>query len=168
MTDSKQQQAAKQNIRKAQRKWQNMSHKQRAAAQPEGRDRAKPGTAGEGDYYRVIIRPKSDFAEFRTHDVGRDGHTQRLSGRRKTGSWATHAWLIHKDDAHVDDQGYLRGETDGVKKVLNNLRTVPHRMRADLFRSNPRENVPERKKPTPAQKQARQENIRKAQQARSS
>ncbi|GAB5498687.1 MAG: hypothetical protein PsegKO_09980 [Pseudohongiellaceae bacterium] len=167
MATARQQQAAKKNVRKAQRKWQSMSSKQRADAQPEGRDRATPGTQGEGDYYRIIIRPKSDFSEFRTHDVGRNGHTQRLSGRRKTGSWATHAWLIHKADAYADEQGYLRGKTSGVNKVLKNLRTVPRRMRGDLFKSNPRENVPERKKPTRAQQQARSENIIKAQRARS-
>ncbi|MFN3165019.1 MAG: hypothetical protein ACE37N_16440 [Pseudohongiellaceae bacterium] len=166
MASEKQQQAAQKNIRKAQRKWQSMSSRQRAIAQPEGRDRAKPGTQGDGDYYRIIIRPKSDFTSFRTHDVGRDGHTQRLSGRRSSGSWATHAWLIHKADAEVDDQGYLRGKTDGVKKVLRNLRTVPRRTRGDLFKSNPRENVPEQKKPTRAQQRARQENIKKARRAR--
>ena len=166
MATGKQKQAARENIKKAQRKWQKMSSRQRAEAQPEGRDRAKPGTQGDGDYYRIIIRPKSEFTEFRTHDVGRDGHTQRLSGRRKTGSWATHAWLIHKADAYADEQGYLRSNSPGVSKVLNNLRTVPRRMRGDLFKSNPRENVPERKKPTRAQQQARRRNIRKAQRAK--
>ena len=35
-----------------------MSPTEHARAQPEGRARAKPGTKGEGKYYRIVVRPK--------------------------------------------------------------------------------------------------------------
>ena len=162
----KQENAARENIKKAQKAWQEMTSRQRALAQPEGDDRAGVGTKGEGEYYRIILRPKNQFTSFRYHDVGRDGHTLRLAGRRSSGSWATHAWLIHKNDAYPDDQGYLRSDKAPVQKVLRNLRTVPRRVRGDIFESKPRRNVPEKDKPTQAQKKARKANIQKAQQAR--
>ena len=52
MTSDKQKEAAKVNIIKAQKKWQEMTPRERALAQPEGRKRAKPGTTGEGEYFR--------------------------------------------------------------------------------------------------------------------
>jgi hypothetical protein len=36
----------------------------------------------------------------------------------------------------------------------------------DVFEANPRPNIPEREKPTPAQRRARRTNIKKAQAAR--
>jgi hypothetical protein len=39
-------------------------------------------------------------------------------------------------------------------------------IKADIFEGHPRKNVPEREKPTAAQKLAQRENIRKAQEAR--
>jgi hypothetical protein len=59
----KQRRAAKKNIKKAQAKWRGMSSRAKAKAQPKGRGRAKPGTVGEGKFYRVAVRPKSEFTE---------------------------------------------------------------------------------------------------------
>ncbi|MDG6221606.1 MAG: hypothetical protein QCI38_09205, partial [Candidatus Thermoplasmatota archaeon] len=117
MTTKEQREAAKENIKKAQKKWQSMSSRARARAQPEGRDRTKPGTTGEGDYYHVTVRPKYQFTSFRTQDVGRDGHTMRVAGHRRSGSWDTHKWLIHKDDAHVED-GTLVADDPQVNEIL--------------------------------------------------
>ncbi len=91
MTSDKQKGAAKANIKKAQDKWKAMTPRERALAQPEGRKRAKPGTTGEGDYFRIILRPKNEFTTFRIQDVGEKGHIQRLAGKRSSGSWDTHA-----------------------------------------------------------------------------
>ncbi len=70
MATQKQLEAAKENIKKAQKKWQEMSHKEHALAQPEGRKRAKPGTKGEGDYFRIVVRAKDEFVTFRYQDIG--------------------------------------------------------------------------------------------------
>lgn len=165
MATEKQKNAAKQNIKKAQEKWENMSKRQHSLAQPEGRSRAKPGTKGEGEYFRIVIRDKDQFQTFRYHDVGRQGHIQRLSGKRSSGSWDTQAWLVSKNDAHADD-GMLTPDTKDVEDLFNRLGSKPEHVKGDIFEAKPRPNVPESEKPTKEQKQAQQENIKKAQEAR--
>ncbi len=166
MATKKQKEAAKENIKKAQDKWQSMSSRQRSLAQPEGRERAEPGSEGEGEWYRIIVRDKNQFTSFRYHDVGEeDGDLQRLAGHRPSGSWDTHAWLINKDSAHISDDT-LVGDTQDVKDLLDKLGSKPEHLEGDLFKAKPRPNVPEKDKPTEAQQKAREENIKKAQQAR--
>jgi len=165
MVSSKQRVAAKKNIKKAQAKWKSMTSRQRAIAQPQGRARKKPGTTGKGKFYRVVVRPKSEFTSFRNHDVGKKGHVERLAGRRASGSWATQAWLISKKEAKVVN-GILVGTSKDVKDVLAKLRRKPKKIKGDIFQAGPRKNVPERLKPTPAMKRARAKNIKKAQATR--
>jgi hypothetical protein len=167
MATEKQREAARRNIRKAQAAWQSMSHEQHARAQPQGRGRKKPGTTGEGEYFRIMVRPKEDFVTFRTQDVGAPGHIQRLAGKRGSGSWDTHAWLISKGDAHVEG-GELVPDTVEAGQTLADLGSKPRRVEADVFETKPRPNVPEREKPPPAQQRARRSNIKKAQAARHS
>src|SRR5262245_57063750 len=102
MATQQQREAARKNIRKAQTAWKSMSPSQHARAQPEGRARKKPGTAGGGNYSPVAVRDKSDFVTFRTQDVGDSGHVQRVAGKRQSGSWDTVKWLISKEDAHAE------------------------------------------------------------------
>jgi len=165
MASAKQRKAAKKNIKKALKKWRSMSHRQHAIAQPQGRARKKPGTTGKGKYYRVVVRPKTEFSSFRVHDVGRKGHIQRVAGRRKTGRWDTQAWLIAKTDAGVKG-GVLVGKTRDAKSVLSKLRTKPKKVKGDVFSAKSRKNVPEKSKPTPAMRRAQMRNIKKAQAAR--
>src|SRR6266508_3005949 len=139
MATAKQRNTARKNIKKAQAAWQGMSSRERSRAQPEGRGRAKPGTTGKGEYYHIEVRPKKEFTTFLTQDVGERGGIQRVAGKRGSGSWDTQKWLIGKDEAHVS---------------------------GDRFKAAPRPKVPEKKKPTPAQKRARLTNIKKAQAAR--
>ncbi len=164
-TTIKQKVAAKKNIKKAQRRWQEMTPRQHSLAQPEGRQRAKPGTTGEGSYFRIVVRPKEEFTTFRYHDVGEKGHIQRLAGKRSSGSWATQTWLISKEDAHLDGSS-LVPDTSDARKLLETLGSKPKHVKGDIFAASDRPNVPERLKPTPAQLRARRENIKKAQQAR--
>src|SRR5262245_2940446 len=110
MATEKQREAARRNIRKAQAAWRSMSRSQHSRAQPEGRVRKKPGTSGEGNYYRIAVRDKAEFVTFRTQDVGEPGHVQRVAGKRSSGSWDTLTWLISKDDAHVEN-GKLVADT---------------------------------------------------------
>jgi hypothetical protein len=165
MTTMKQREAARRNIRKAQAAWRSMSRRQRSRAQPEGRARQKPGMGGQGNYYHVTVRPKKEFATFRTHDVGEPGHIQRVAGKRSSGSWDTLKWLISKQDAHVEG-GRLIADTQEVEKVLATLGSQPVHVKGNVFKAEPRPNVPEREKPTPAQQRARRANIKKAQAAR--
>ena len=116
MTTEKQRQAAKRSIRKAQRAWQDMSSRAHARAQPEGRGRAKPGSTGEGAYYHIEVRPKGQFAMFRTHDVGKKGGIQRVAGKRRTGSWDDQTWLISKQ--HAQTAPRIDTREDGRKHGL--------------------------------------------------
>lgn len=165
MATEKQRAAARRNIERARERWQEMSSQQRSRRQPSGRARTKPGRGGEGDYYHVAVRPKRHFTSFRTHDVGREGHTKRVAGHRRSGSWDTVKWLIHKDDARIEN-GWLQADDAGVAKVLDQLGSKPRHVRGDFFTARPRPNVPESEKPTPAQQRARAENIHRAQEAR--
>lgn len=161
----KQRQAAKKNIKKAQAKYRGMSSRAKARAQPQARGRAKPGTVGEGKFYRVAVRPKNEFVVFRNHDVGRKGHLQRVAGKRKNGSWDTQAWLISKTDAHISREKLI-GDSADAKKLLSEFQTKPKRIKGDVFMAKARRNVPEKEKPTPAMKKAQKRNIKKAQAAR--
>ncbi|HWP44503.1 MAG TPA: hypothetical protein VNO14_14755 [Blastocatellia bacterium] len=165
MATGKQKEAARENIKKAQQAWQEMSPRERAKAQPEGRKREKPGTTGEGDYYHIEVRPKSEFTTFRTHDVGEEGGIQRVAGKRSSGSWDDQKWLISKDQAHIEN-GRLVPDTEDAREVLEALGSTPEHVRGDLFKAKPRVNVPEEEKPTAAQRKAQKENIQKAQAAR--
>lgn len=167
MATEAQRNAARQNIKKAQAKWQGMSHRQHALAQPQGRARAKPGSIGTGDYFRIVVRPEGQFSSFRTQDVGKPGGLQRVAGHRPSGSWSTQAWLISKDDAHVSGRTLIADSQD-AKDLLNHLGSKPEHQKGDVFRAKDRRNVPEREKPTVAQKRARSQNIKKAQAARHS
>ncbi len=164
MATARQSAAARRNIRKASARWKSMSSRQRARSQPEGLRRRRPGSTGKGKYYRVAVRPKSEFVSFRTQDVGRPGHIQRVAGRRTSGSWSTVTWLIGKDDAHLE-RGRLVADTPSARKVLRQLRSTPVRVVGDRFKALSRRNVPEREKPTAAQTRARKRNIKKAQAA---
>ncbi len=165
MATKNQKAAARENIKKAQQKWQGMTPRQHSLAQPEGRMRAKPGTKGEGEYYRIVVRDKGEFTTFRYHDVGDKGHIQRLAGKRSSGSWDTQAWLISKDDAHLDGD-HLVPDTADARKLLDTLGSKPKHVKGDVFEAKDRPNVPERAKPTAAQQKARMANIKKAQAAR--
>ena len=164
MTTDKQK-AAKENIKKAQRRWQEMTPREHALAQPEGRRRAKPGTKGEGDYFRIVVRPKEEFTTFRYQDVGEKGHILRLAGKRSSGSWDTQVWLISKDDAHLEGDT-LVADTDDARRLIEALGSRPEHVKGDIFKAKDRPNIPESRKPTQAQQRARSENIIKAQRAR--
>lgn len=165
MATGNQKKAAQDNIKKAQQKWQEMTPREHALAQPEGRKRVKPGTTGEGDYYHIIVRPKSEFVTFRNQDVGDPGHILRMAGNRSSGSWDTHAWLVSKQDAHVEGNTIIADSEDS-RKLLETLGSKPTLVKGDVFEAKDRPNIPERLKPTEAQQKARTENIKKAQQAR--
>ena len=138
----------------------------KSGAQTRSRSTRKaPGSGGQGAYYHVEVRPGDDFVTFRTQDVGDPGHLQRVAGKREGGNWATVKWLIGKEDAHVED-GRLVGDTQEAKDLLRKLRSKPVQREGDVFESKPRRNVPERSKPTAAQRKARSQNIKKAQTAK--
>jgi hypothetical protein len=112
-----------------------------AKRNPDDRRRRKPGS-GSGDYYRVEVRPKSEFVTFRTHDIGEPGHVQRIAGKRRSGSWDDQTWLISKSDAHVEG-GRLVADTPDVAAVLDKIGPAQHAY-ADRFEGQPLYNGPEK------------------------
>lgn len=163
MATTKQRQAARKNVKKAQARWRSMSSTEHARSQPQGAERKRPG-AGGGNFYRVEVRPKKEFVTFRTQDVGSKGHIERVAGKRESGSWATVAWLVGKDDAHISGRKLVPDSRD-AKQLFKKLGSEPVRRSKDRFQAEDRPNVPERSKPTAAQKRARSKNIKKAQAA---
>jgi len=120
------------------------------------RRRKKPGTAGGGRFYRVVVRTEEEFVTFRYHDVGaKGGDLERLTGKRESGSWDTQAWLIRKGSAHLEGD-MLVADKEDVRELLRSLGSRPIHIKGDIFEA----------KPTPAQKRARSENIKKAREAR--
>jgi len=150
---------------KAQQGPQEMTSQEHAVPQPKGRKRAKPGTKGEGDYFRIVVRRKDEFVTYRYQDVGEKGHILRLAGKRSSGSWDTQVWLIGKSDAHIEGDT-LVADSEDARRLIETLGSKPKHVVGDVFEAHDRPNVPESKKPTEAQKRARLENIKKAQQAR--
>lgn len=127
--------------------------------------RQEPGSTGEGNFYRIVVRDKDQFTSFRVDDVGDKGGIERVAGHRPSGSWDTQAWLISKDRADVVGDT-LKAKDKDVQNVLNQLGSKPIHKEGDIFEAKPTPNVPEADKPTDAQKQAYEENIKKAQEAR--
>lgn len=57
-------------------------------------------------YLRIRVKNPSAFkpSSFRTHDIGRKGHSMRIAGiQRSSGKWATQSWFISKKDLKEDD-----------------------------------------------------------------
>ncbi|MBX4195701.1 hypothetical protein KW796_01960 [Candidatus Parcubacteria bacterium] len=128
--------------------------------------RKMPGTGGRGRFYRIVVRPKYEFSNFRIQDVGSKGHLERLAGERPSGSWDTVSWLISKDDADIRS-GKLVITNSKVKKSLDKaIRGPITHVKGDVFHAYPRKNVPEKSKPTKAMRAAQKKNIKKAQSAR--
>jgi len=165
MATQKQIAAAKKNIKKAQKAWKEMSHRERSHSQPKGMRRKSPGTKGEGEFYRIEVRPSDEFVTFRNQDVGDPGGIERLAGKRASGSWDTVTWLVSKDFAHVEGNKLVPDNKD-AKQLFDDLGAIPKHVKGDIFRAQDRPDVPETEKPTAAQRKARARNIKKAQAAR--
>lgn len=131
MPTQKQIEAARRNIRKAQRKWQSMSTSERSRSNPEGRRRIKAGRNGNGDYYHVEVRDKFYFELFRTHDIGTQG-IQRVDGRQADGRWMTLKWLFPKTQMRVVD-GQLTALSEEARRILEQIEPAPRRVKGDIF-----------------------------------
>ncbi len=153
------------NIKRAQRAWRGMSSRARSRAQPEGRGRAKPGAKGGGAFFHIEVRPRREFKTFRTQDIGKRGGIERVAGKRASGSWSTQKWLIGKEHAHKAN-GRLVPDSRDAKRIFAMLGSAPKHLGGDRFRAADRPDVPERVKPTAAQRRARMRNIARAQAAR--
>lgn len=65
------------------------------------RARVKVHVPKTGRYVRVRVKSPKSFKpkSFRTHDIGRAGHSKRVAGKlKKSGRWGTQAYLIPKKE----------------------------------------------------------------------
>ena len=125
--------------------------------------RAKPGSRGGGRFFHIELRPSNQFVAFRVQDVGTPGDALD-AGQRASGSWDTAKWLVEKSDAHVED-GHLIADSREAQKLFASLGSAPVHVDGDRFRAEPRRDIPEVEKPTPAMRRAQLANIKKAQAA---
>jgi hypothetical protein len=85
-------------------------------------------------YFRIVVRPKREFVAFRTQDVGKPGGIQRLTGRRPSGPWGTHTWLLSKEIAHLE-KGKLVPDTREAAELLATFSSEPVHQGDDLFQA---------------------------------
>ena len=165
MVTQKQKKSSGRNIILTLKNWMSMSHKQKTLAQPLSKGRKKQGAIGAGKFYRIVVRPKSEFTLFRNQDIGKKGHIERLAGKRSSGSWGTQTWLISKTDALVKNK-ILVGTTGDARRLISQLSTKPRQIKGDIFEAKPRKSVSKRLKPNPIMKRVERKNIRKTQATR--
>jgi len=66
-----------------------------------GKGRIKIHVPKTGRYVHVRVRSPKQFKpkSFRTHDIGRAGHSKRVAGQlKRSGRWATQKYLIPKSE----------------------------------------------------------------------
>lgn len=131
---------------------------------PSTRKRAKPGSRGGGRFFHIELRPSGQFVEFRVQDVGLPGGVERVAGQRASGSWDTAKWLVEKSHAHIEND-HLVPDSSEAKKLFASLGSAPVHIVGDRFRAEPRRDIPEDEKPTPAMRRAQFANIKEAQAA---
>lgn len=119
--------------------------------------RAKPGTTGEGEFYHIELRPRSDFRTFRTQDVGRKGSIERVAGKRADGTWDTQKWLVAKALAHVRDKRLVPDSQHAVA-LIGQFRSQPVQVSGDRFKASTR--PPARKSLRQRMKKSGKTNIR--------
>jgi hypothetical protein len=138
-----------------------------AITQPEDKKEGKISKKNKSNYFRIIVRPKDEFSSFRYQDVGEPGHIQRLTGRRQDGSWDTQAWLISKQDAHVEDDRLIT-DTKEARELVKQLEADLKYVRENVFEAKSFRNVPQKVGTRAKKHDVRRENIRDAITARMS
>ena len=93
---------------------------------------ARPKSKQSAGYYRVIVRPDTQFTSFRIQDVGQPGGLMRVAGRRSNGSWATQSWLVSKTMAHPDN-GILIPDHDDARDLFGQLPHTPKLQSGNIY-----------------------------------
>jgi len=163
MSSITQKQIDKQNVKKTQVSWRSKLAQTHARSQPEGKERAKPGSTEKGEYYHVEIRPREEFTRFHTYVNEKTG-IQRVAGRHKTGTWDDQEWLISKEDAHIENERLIPDSAE-AQDFFKALGSKPVHVMADRFKVNPEHNLPESTKRNLTKKGERRRNISHSQAA---
>jgi hypothetical protein len=121
-----------------------------ARSRPTESERAEPGERGMGQYYRIVVQPEELFSMFRTQDVSEQGGMQRLAGKRKSGNWATQAWLVSKNAAHIEGRK-LVADNQAVHDLIRQLGMDPIHEHGDIFIANVEAKIAEKSHPIRAE-----------------
>lgn len=72
-------------------------------------------------YIRIRVRSPKSFVKFRAHDIGRPGHSKRIAGQRRDGTWMTQAFLIDRRDVTYQ-RGKLVAKNLSTGRLLSQIR----------------------------------------------
>lgn len=120
---------ARSNIKKAWQKWVKVSFNQ------------KGGENMRKKYFKIVVRPESEFKTFKKEGIGEEKRVVRLAGKRRSGLWDTQAWLISKYDAHIEERKLIP-DTKHAKYAIKSLASEPRWIRTNIFRARDRFLVP--------------------------
>lgn len=92
-------------------------------------------------YYKIVVRPQSEFKtdEYKTDWLGEG--IVRLAGRRMSGLWDTQAWLIRQDQAHIKNR-LLVPDSIFARYVVKTLASEPKWVKTNIFRARDRFKIP--------------------------
>jgi len=158
MATEKQLAAAKENVKKAQE----ARRRRRANGTKPKQTQSEPRSTGQGQFYRIEVRPSDQFVTFRNQDIGDKGGIERLAGKRPGGSWDTATWLVSKNCAHIENEQLVADKPD-VKALFDRLGAPPVHVEGDIFKAGDRLNVYESETPAATEENSHSANIKKAQ-----
>lgn len=58
----------------------------------------------EGEYFRIIVRPRKKFLTFKSEPISSDGMLQQIHGQLPDKRWSTYAWLVNKQGAKAQEK----------------------------------------------------------------
>lgn len=86
----------------------------------------------EGSYYRINVRMREEFIEFRVEEIDGPQSIQQVIGKMPNGQWSTQSWLIHKNVAHIESNTII-ADSKAVKRLLHALDGTIEYVAPDIF-----------------------------------
>jgi len=88
-----------------------------------------------GNYWKLYDEHPELFEEFRVHDVGRKGMSQRISAKIKDIGWVTYGWSFSKDQVRYDhDKKILYVFDKNALDIINKLKAQGEIKRVKLIK----------------------------------
>jgi len=86
----------------------------------------------EGSYYRINVRDRDEFIQFKSETPTGNNTIQQINGKRADGIWCTQSWLIKKEAAHIESDKLI-ADKKAAKKLLQVLDGKIHFVEGDIF-----------------------------------
>lgn len=107
--------------------------KVQTTVKPERRTKNLENRFEEGTYYRIIMRPRSNFVSVRSETPTGLNKIQQINGKAPNGQWSTQSWLVRKDGARIENE-VLIGDTKAIRSLLKALNGIVQRTKGDEFK----------------------------------